>query len=522
MMYLKRIFVLSLLVLIPINIFSETQYVYMKDGRILKGEVLHQSADKIKLRDEEGKEEEILKHSIKRIIFKNAEAEYKKQRQALEARLKQEQEAKLKREREAKLKQERETKLRREQEAKLRQEQETKLKQEQEAKLKQEQEAKLKQEQEAKLKQEQEAKLNQEQEAKLKQEQEAKLKQEEENKQIVTEEKPKLETQPSPIAEFHKLEILAGIGRSSYESQVANFHRSVEQYGSILGGNGGFIYNSPDRKDSNAKTINLRYTWKRLVGELGGSHLNSLESVNNVGSIVYPDLSNTIISQGAFTPGVPYHTISYKQINAQISYTAISRSGLEVRPILGYHKIWQKGKDDFTYEISPKDPTNANAVDWSIKYGTSFSDYLSGPSFGAAVEYKWKEKWETRWEFQKQFLHGNSIYTRDQIAFLLGNAFEERAALNNQWKVNSQSISGKLIYHWKDSVFFWTGFQYSKLTYKMEHLGGDLDLNGSPLDAYVNTVLVQSLPQGLAGNSIAKAIFVGAGYSLDFSKKETQ
>ncbi|WP_425269433.1 LA_0442/LA_0875 N-terminal domain-containing protein [Leptospira selangorensis] len=440
MFYLKRIFVLSLVVLIPINIFPETQYVYMKDGRILKGEVLHQSAFKIRFKSAEGKEEEILKSSIRRITFKNPDIKEP-------------------------------------------------------------------------IKQEKIEKADPVIEAKPKEEESQK--------------KPEEEILKKANASFipsyrHSFEILGGIGRSSYESQVPNFHRNVEQYGSILGGNGGFFYNSPDRKNSDAKTINLRYTWKRFVGELGGSHLNSLESVNNFGSIVYPDLSGTTISQGAFTPGVPYHTISYKQINAQISYAVFSKSGLEVRPILGYHKIWQKGKDDSTYEISPKDPTNTNAIDWTIKYGVSFSDYLSGPSVGAALEYKWREKWETRWEFQKQFLHGNSIYTRDQIAYLLGSFFEERAALNNQWKVNSQTISGKLIYHWRDSVFFWTGFQYSKLTYKMEHFGGDLDLNGSPLNAYINTVLIQSLTQGLAGNSTAKAIFVGAGYSLDFSKKEVQ
>ncbi|PJZ50879.1 hypothetical protein CH362_03705 [Leptospira saintgironsiae] len=518
----------------------------MKDGRILKGEVLHQSADKIKFRDEEGKEEEILKHSIKRIIFKNAEAEYKKQRQELEARLKQEQEAKLKREREAKLKQERETKLRREreaklkqeqeaklkqeqeaklkqeQEAKLKQEQEAKLKQEQEAKLKQEQEAKLKQEQEAKLKQEQEAKLKQEQEAKLKQEQEAKLKQEEENKQIVTEEKPKLETQPSPIAEFHKLEILAGIGRSQYESQVSNFHRGVEGYATVLGGNGGFFNSAPTRKDSDAKTINLRYSWKRFVGDIGGSHMNSLESTTSVGYIVYPDLSSNVVSQGAFTAQAPLHTISYKQINAQISYSVYKHSLFEIRPILGYYKIWQTGKDNSTYDISPKDPNNSSSVDWAIRYGTSFSDYLSGPSVGLSIDSKWNEKWETRFELQRQFLHGNSIFTRDQIAFLLGGAFENRTAVNNEWKVDGLNLSGKLIYHWKSSVFFWTGFQYSKLSYKMESYGGDLNLSGDPVSAYVTSILIQSLTQGLANNSIAKAIYVGAGYSLDFSKKETQ
>ncbi|MGJ4745342.1 LA_0442/LA_0875 N-terminal domain-containing protein [Leptospira sp. SA-E8] len=426
MFYLKRIFVLSLLVFIPVNIFAEIQYVYMKDGRILKGEVLHQSAFKIRFKSAEGKEEEILKSSIRRITFKNPDIKEP-------------------------------------------------------------------------IKQEKIEKPDPAIEAKVDQQ---KIK---------------------PIfSDRHSFEILGGIGRSSYESQVPNFHRNVEQYGSILGGNGGFFYNSPDRKNSDAKTINLRYTWKRIVAELGGSHLNSLESVNNFGYIVYPDLSGTTVSQGAFSPGVPYHTISYKQINAQISYTVYSRSGLEIRPILGYHKIWQKGKDDSTYDISPKDPTNTNAVDWTIKYGTSFSDYLSGPSVGAAIEYKWKEKWETRWEFQKQFLHGNSIYTRDQIAYLVGSFFEERAALNNQWKVDSQVISGKLIYHWRDSIFFWTGFQYSKLSYKMEHLGGDLDLNGTALDAYINTILIQSLTQGLAGNSTAKAIYIGAGYSLDFSKKETQ
>ncbi|WP_425593127.1 LA_0442/LA_0875 N-terminal domain-containing protein [Leptospira licerasiae] len=429
MFYLKRIFVLSLFVFTPINIFSETQYVYMKDGRILKGEVLHQSAFKIRFKSAEGKEEEILKSSIRRITFKNPDIKEPAKQEKIE-------------------------------------------------------------------------KPDPALEAKLK---------------AVSQEKV-----PSILSDRRSFEILGGIGRSGYESQVANFHRSVEQYGSILGGNGGFFYNSPDRKDSNAKTINLRYTWKRTVAELGGSHLNSLESVNNFGNIVYPDLSGTTVSQAAFSPGVPYHSISYKQINAQISYTVFSRSGLEVRPILGYHKIWQKGKDDSTYEISPKDPANTNSVDWTIKYGVSFSDYLSGPSVGAALEYKWKEKWETRWEFQKQFLRGNSIYTRDQIAYLVGSFFEERAALNNQWKVNSQSISGKLIYHWRDSVFFWTGFQYSKLTYKMEHMGGDLDLNGSPLGAYITAELIQSLTQGLAGNSIAKAIYLGAGYSLDFSKKENQ
>ncbi|TGN03486.1 hypothetical protein EHR06_02285 [Leptospira dzoumogneensis] len=419
----------------------------MKDGRILKGEVLHQSAFKIRFKSAEGKEEEILKASIRRITFKNPDIKDP-------------------------------------------------------------------------IKQEKIEKPDPALEAKLKTEEEN-LKKEQEEKSAKAKETSQEKVTPA-LSNRHGFEILGGIGRSSYESQVANFHRSVEQYGSILGGNGGFIYNSPDRKDSNAKTINLRYTWKRIVADLGGPHLNSLESVNNLGSIVYPDLSGTTVSQGAFTPGVPYHTISYKQINAQISYTTFSRSGLELRPILGYHKIWQKGKDDSTYEISPKDPANTNTIDWTIKYGVSFSDYLSGPSIGAALEYKWKEKWETRWEFQKQFLHGNSIYTRDQIAYLVGSFFEERAALNNQWKVNSQIISGKIIYHWRDSVFFWTGFQYSKLTYKMEHFGGDLDLNGSPLDAYVNTVLIQSLTQGLAGNSTAKAIFVGAGYSLDFSKKETQ
>lgn len=434
MFYLKRIFVLSLIALIPINIFSETQYVYMKDGRILKGEVLHQSAFKIRFKSDAGKEEEILKSAIRRITFKNPGVKELPKPEKIETpgpAL------------------------------------ETKLKAE-------------------------EPKTSQEKVASI-------------------------------LSNRHSFEISGGIGKSSYESQVANFHRSVEQYGTILGGNGGFFYNSPDRKDSNAKTINLRYTWKRFVGELGGSHLNSLESVNNFGTIVYPDLSGvTTVTQAAFTPGVPYHTISYKQLNLQFSYTAYSKSGFEIRPILGYHKVWQKGKDDSTYEISPKNPGNTDAIDWTIKYGTSFSDYLSGPSVGAALEYKWKEKWETRWEFQKQSLQGNSIYTRDQIAYLVGSFFEERAALNNQWKVNSQSISGKLIYHWRDSVFFWTGFQYSKLTYKMEHLGGDLDLNGSPLEAYINTVLIQSLTQGLAGDSTAKAIFVGAGYSLDFSKKETQ
>nr|WP_243401924.1 cell envelope integrity protein TolA [Leptospira haakeii] len=504
----------------------------MKDGRILKGEVLHQSADKIKFKDEEGKEEEILKHSIKRIIFKNAEAEYKRQKQEVEARLKKEQEAKLKREREikikrereAKLKQEREAKFKQEQEAKLKQEQEAKLKQEQEAKLKQEQEAKLKQEQEAKLKQEQEAKFKQEQEAKFKQEQEAKLKQEQEqeNKQIVTEEKPKSETQPSPIAEFHKLEILAGIGRSQYESQVPNFHRGVEGYATILGGNGGFFNSAPTRKDSDAKTINLRYSWKRFVGDIGGSHMNSLESTTSVGYIVYPDLSSNVVSQGAFTAQAPLHTISYKQINAQISYSVYKHSLFEIRPILGYHKIWQTGKDNSTYDISPKDPNNSNSVDWAIRYGTSFSDYLSGPSVGFAIESKWNEKWETRFELQRQFLHGNSIYTRDQIAFLLGGAFENRTAVNNEWKVDGLNVSGKLIYHWKDSVFFWSGFQYSKLSYKMESYGGDLNLSGDPVSAYVTSLLIQSLTQGLAGNSTAKAIFIGAGYSLDFSKKETQ
>ncbi|TGK37691.1 hypothetical protein EHO65_14345 [Leptospira andrefontaineae] len=406
----------------------------MKDGRILKGEVLHQSAFKIRFKSEEGKEEEILKSTIRRITFKNPGVKEIPKQEKIETP----------------------TPLL-----------ETKLKAE--------------------------------------------------------EPKPSQEKATSILSNRHSFEILGGIGKSSYESQVANFHRNVEQYGTILGGNGGFFYNSPDRKDSNAKTINLRYTWKRFVGELGGSHLNSLESVNNFGTIVYPDLSGaTTVTQAAFTPGVPYHTISYKQLNVQFSYTAYSRSGLEIRPILGYYKVWQKGKDDSTYEISPKDPGNTDAIDWTIKYGTSFSDYLSGPSVGAALEYKWKEKWETRWEFQKQFLQGNSIYTRDQIAYLVGSFFEERAALNNQWKVNSQSISGKLVYHWRDSVFFWSGFQYSKLTYKMEHLGGDLDLNGSPFEAYINTVLIQSLTQGLAGNSTAKAIFVGAGYSLDFSKKEAQ
>ncbi|PJZ78455.1 hypothetical protein CH365_03870 [Leptospira neocaledonica] len=415
----------------------------MKDGRILKGEVLHQSAFKIRFRSADGKEEEILKSAIRRITFKNPETKEPPKQEKIE-------------------------------------------------KPDPVLEAKLKVEEEENLKKVKEAK--------------------------VTEQKTK-----SILSDRHSFEILGGIGRSSYESQVANFHRNVEQYGSILGGNGGFFYNSPDRKDSDAKTINLRYTWKRVIAELGGSHLNSLESVNNFGTIVYPDLSgSTTVTQAAFTPGVPYHTISYKQINAQISYTAYSKSGLEIRPILGYYKVWQKGKDDSTYELSPKNPANTDAVDWTIKYGTSFSDYLSGPSVGAALEYKWKEKWETRWEFQKQFLHGNSIYTRDQIAYLVGSFFEERAALNNQWKVNSQSISGKLIYHWKDSVFFWTGFQYSKLTYKMEHFGGDLDLGGSPLGAYVTTELIQSLTQGLAGNSVAKAIYIGAGYSLDLSKKETQ
>lgn len=450
MFSLKRIFVLSLLALFPVSIFSEIQYVYMKDGRILKGEVIHQSAFKIRFKSSEGKEEEILKSAIRRITFKNPDIKepfkpekVEKPDPALETKLKAEEE-----ERQKKLEEENLKKL-----------QETK----------------------------------------------------------VTEQKTK-----SILSDRHSFEILAGIGKSGYESQVANFHRGVEEYGSILGGNGGFFYNSPDRKDSDAKTINLRYTWKRIIGELGGSHLNSLESVNNFGNIVYQDLSGTTVSQAAFTPGVPYHTISYKKINAQISYTVFSRSGFEVRPILGYHKIWQKGKDDSTYEISPKDPANTDAIDWTIKYGASFSDYLSGPSVGAALEYKWKEKWETRWEFQKQFLHGNSVYTRDQIVYLMGSFFEERAALNNEWKVDSQSISGKLIYHWRDSVFFWGGFQYSKLTYKMENFGGDLDINGSPLGAYVTAELIQSLTQGLAGNSTARAIYIGAGYSLDFSKKETQ
>ncbi|WP_425269385.1 LA_0442/LA_0875 N-terminal domain-containing protein [Leptospira koniambonensis] len=512
MFYLKRIFVLSLLALIPINIFSETQYVYMKDGRILQGEVLHQNSDKIKFKNAEGKEVEILKNSVERIVFKKPDIEAKR-----------EQETKLKAEREAKLKRKREAKLKAEQETKSKAEQKAKLKAEQEAKLKAEQEAKLKTEQEEKLKTEQETKLKAEQEAKLKAEEEAKQKEiEEENKQIVVEEKPKTETKPQPTAETHKLEILAGIGRSKYESQVPNFHRGVEGYATILGGRGGFFNYPPARKDSDAKTINLRYTWNRFVGEIGGSHMNSLESTTSVGYIVYPDLSSNVVSQGAFTAQAPFNTISYKQINAQISYTAYKDSLFEIRPILGYHKIWQTGKDNSTYDVSPKDPNNSSSVDWAIRYGTSFSDYLSGPSVGLAIESKWKEKWETRFELQRQFLHGNSIYTRDQIALILGGAYENRAALNNEWKVDGLNISGKLIYHWKDSVFFWGGFQYSKLSYKMQNLGGDLDLSGDPVSAYVTSILIQSLTQGLAGNSIAKAIFVGAGYSLDFSKKETQ
>lgn len=430
--------------------FAEIQYVYMKDGRILKGEVLHQSAFKIRFKSTEGKEEEILKSAIRRITFKNPDIKEPTRQEKIE---------------------------------KTDPVLETKLKAEEEERRKKLEEENLKQKEELKIAQ---------------------------------------KDNPSTLSNRHTFEISGGIGRSSYESQVANFHRGVEQYATLLGNRGGFFYNSPDRKDSDAKTINLRYTWKRIIGEFGGSHLNSLESVNNFGNIVYPDLSGVTVSQAAFSPGVPHHQISYKQVYAQISYNVFSKAGFEVRPILGYHKVWQKGKDDSTYEISPKDPANTNTIDWVIKYGTGFSDYLSGPSFGATIEYKWKEKWETRWELQKQFLHGNSVYTRDQIAFLAGSFFENRAALNNQWRVDSQSISGKLIYHWRDSVFFWTGFQYSKLSYKMEHFGGDLDLNGSPINAYVSLELIQSLTQGLAGNSTAKAIYVGAGYSLDFSKKQTQ
>ncbi|TGL63387.1 hypothetical protein EHQ64_05365 [Leptospira sarikeiensis] len=248
--------------------------------------------------------------------------------------------------------------------------------------------------------------------------------------------------------------------------------------------------------------------------------MNSLESVTSFGIIPYSDLSSTPVTQGAFTASAPPHTISYKQIFAQGSYTVYKNSFLEVRPILGYHKIWQTGKDDSKIDISPKDPNNSSSIDWVIRYGTSFSDYLSGPSLGFALESKWNEKWEARLDFQRQFLHGNSTFTRDQIATILGGFFESRSALTNEWKVDGLSVSGKLIYHWKDTVFFWGGFQYSKLSYKMEQFGGDLDVNGSPASAYVSLQLIHSLTQGLAGNSTAKAIYIGAGYNFDFSSKK--
>ncbi|TGK01320.1 hypothetical protein EHQ53_08555 [Leptospira langatensis] len=336
-------------------------------------------------------------------------------------------------------------------------------------------------------------------------------------KSTIPEQKEKKEETRNLISERHGLEISFGLGRSSYQSQVANFQRGVEQYATSLGNTGGFLYSSPQYQSSLAKTINLRYSWKRFVADLGGNDFQSKEAAQNFGYIVYP-VSGTSIFQNAFSLGAPYHSLYYKQAYAQASYTAYSNRLFELRPILGYQRIWQKGIDNSTIEASPKDPSNPSAFDWAIRNGTSFSDFLQGYSIGIAADSHWNEKWETRFEIQKQFLHGDSTFTRDQIATVLGLGFEARSTLTNQWKANGLTLSGKLIYHWKEDIFFWTGFQYTKIHYSLQNFGGDLTLSGGPVGAYVGQQLIENLTKGLAGNSVATGLFIGAGYNFDLKR----
>ncbi|TGK07498.1 hypothetical protein EHO59_05190 [Leptospira semungkisensis] len=493
--------------------FAEDQSVYMKNGKIIKAEVVQQNSTQVFLRLKDGTIREVSKSDIRKISFKKTKPI---EEPKPELKLK-------KAEKKRKLEIGEKEKVEKPTPEPKPNEEEIKAKPEPQPKEEEKQPEPLPEEvSKPTPTTEEPPKQIQVQEEPVKpiqlQETPKPLEvQEQTLKPQVAESKDQDEEVRKRIAERNGLEISFGLGRSSYQSQVSNFQRGVEQYATILGNNGGFLYSSPQYQNGPAKTINLRYYWKRFVGDLGGSELQAKESAQNFGQIVYP-VSGTSIFQNAFTVGSPYHSLSYKQAYAQVSYTVYANRFFELRPILGYQRIWQKGIDNSTTEISPKDPSNALAFNWAIRNGTNFSDFLQGQSMGLAVDSKWNEKWETRFEIQKQFLHGDSNFTRDQIAAVLGVGFEARSELTNQWKASGLTLSGKLIYNWKSDIFFWTGFQYSKINYSLQHFGGDLNLSGGPVSAYVSQQLIESLTKGLAGNSVAMGIFFGAGYNFDFKR----
>ncbi|TGK12023.1 hypothetical protein EHO60_07055 [Leptospira fletcheri] len=438
--------------LLPVSFLSaqQMQSVFLRDGRVLKGEVVDQTATSIQLKLPDGKVLELAKTSILRISFKDAPPP----------------------------KQEKETKK-------------TEPTPEEQDAAK-------------KLEEEKAAKLLAEQAKKDALAEEKKARQAKRQKEI-------------DEAKRNSLELYAGTGMGSFQYQTEDYYEKFLNFVNLTKGasSGGQFFSSPQTKAQRPLTVSARYSWNRLVLEAGGSNFR------NNASMVVPGTINT---SGAVVPNQSSLAFSsfpetYKQLYAQVSFSVYPHPKYDVRPILGYQRIWQKADNSFLLDLSPAVPGGYNVA---RKEDRAVADYLHGPSFGMAFDMKINEKLEARFEVQSYSLKGDSQANLSTYGLTIGGnpGGDETSRILNHWNAKGSFLSAKLIYEWKYGLRFWVGFQSTKIQYSLQSTRAEIGTtNPTPPDQlFLQQIVINSIAQSYAGATSTSAIFLGVGTAFDFKK----
>ncbi|TGL63388.1 LA_0442/LA_0875 N-terminal domain-containing protein [Leptospira sarikeiensis] len=345
-------------------------------------------------------------------------------------------------------------------------------------------------------------------------------KEEEAKKQQIADEKAEKRKKQIEEAKRNRLDVFLGLGSSNLNFQGGNFYDQVIAIGSSLGQEGGKfeLPTEPKPKGGKASVVEVRYSWNRYVGEIGGQSLTSSSNVQVVGTDGPSNSTFPKIVQGSYD-------VSMKHIYGNFSYSVFPHPKHDIRPVIGYHQFWTKTEDRNPFTFGAGSASSSFSDQYFGVIPTSVAEVLKGYSYGVQYDVK-LGKFEIRTGLHILQLHGFGTYSRTEYTYAPGNGDGQTNGIEvyNKWVAKGAILDLKFLYSWNYGVSFWLGlnsmswkytFSDTSLTIKNEDSANE--------DPVQNLVLGKALFESLVGPGALKetqatTFLIGATYSYDFNK----
>ncbi len=345
---------------------------------------------------------------------------------------------------------------------------------------------------------------------------EAQKKEEDAKKQTILDEKAEKRKKEIEEAKRNRLEIFIGSGSGNLNFQSPNFYQETISVGSALGNtNGEFQFPmAPKSTAGKANLVEIRYSWNRFVGQVGGS---SIQSSSNYTAIGTDNITGTAFPK--LITG-PYQN-SMKHAYGNISYSVYPNPKYDIRPMIGVHRFWLKTEDANPIALGAGTaPTFTDQYTGLTPF--SVSESLRGFSYGIQYDIKLGERFEFRSSLEIIRLKGTGSFHQDTFLYIpgLADSHEDSFGIYNKWAAKGTILDLKFIYKWKYGVNFWLGINAMSWQYTVSEANLSFQSGNpqSPDDLLLGRLLLGSIGPSFIKETSASAILLGVSYAYDFSR----